>query len=181
MKYRICDLNGFENVKDFYYITENGEVFSRNTKLKLYKKTGGYLYTALVTNDGKVKYARVHRLVAQAFLLNPENKPYVNHKDLNRQNNNVDNLEWVTPKENNLWSMSKKVYQYNYNGDLVKIYDYVGETKQYGFNSGHVASCCRDEIRNHKNFVFSYKELSRNDVVQRLSKPYYLKGDNRRE
>lgn len=96
MKYRICDLNGFENVKDFYYITENGEVFSRNTKLKLYKKTGGYLYTALVTNDGKVKYARVHRLVAQAFLLNPENKPYVNHKDLNRQNNNVDNLEKIS-------------------------------------------------------------------------------------
>ncbi len=50
--------------------------------------------------NGKMKSHRVHRLIAIAYLLNPDNKFTVNHKDLNKQNNHVDNLEWMTQKEN---------------------------------------------------------------------------------
>ena len=59
----------------------------------------GYLRIGLY-KDSKPKFFNIHRLVAQAFIPNPANKPFINHLDCNRQNNCVDNLEWVTHKEN---------------------------------------------------------------------------------
>lgn len=59
----------------------------------------GYLAVALY-KDGKRYFRKMHRLVAEAFIQNPDNKPEVNHIDGNKKNNNVDNLEWVTTKEN---------------------------------------------------------------------------------
>lgn len=60
----------------------------------------GYLYVGL-SKYGKFKQEKVHRLVAMAFISNPDNKPHINHIDEDKQNNYVDNLEWVTSKENN--------------------------------------------------------------------------------
>lgn len=188
---QINKIKGYENIKDGYFVSEEGKVFSycdlhggikkESKELKLYKKTGGYLYAALVNKDNKVSYVRIHRIVASAYLENTYNKPYVNHIDENRQNNHVSNLEWVTPKENNLHSLIKKVYVYDLDGNLVKIYSYTKECEEDGFNQGHVCACARGEIRNHKKHIFSYKPLTKENVVQRLSKPYYLKKGNRRE
>lgn len=61
----------------------------------------GYIIVSLHLNL-KIKQFRVHRLVARAFIPNPENKPYVNHIDGNKQNNRVDNLEWCTAQENSI-------------------------------------------------------------------------------
>lgn len=69
--------------------------------LKPTKVTDGYLCVKLY-KDGKNKTFRVHRLVAQAFLLNPENRPQVNHIDHVVTNNCIDNLEWVTNSQNQL-------------------------------------------------------------------------------
>ena len=78
----------------------NGTRFVKGRILKQYSDKGGYLQ-AQIKVDKKWIMKRVNRLVAQTFIPNPDNLPQVNHKDCNRTNNNVDNLEFCTPKYNN--------------------------------------------------------------------------------
>ena len=84
-----------------YSICKSGRIFSHKSKRYLTNVVGrcGYLKVTL-RSQGKRKYALVHRLLAEAYLPNPENKPEVNHIDGNRANCSLRNLEWVTPSEN---------------------------------------------------------------------------------
>ncbi len=75
-------------------------------KVKRFTNAGGYLDVCL-----KAKHFRVHRLVAETFITNPENKPQVNHKDGNKKNSNVSNLEWVTPVENIRHAWENELYK----------------------------------------------------------------------
>lgn len=93
-------VKGFEE----YSITNTGDVISyKYGKKKLLKKidSGRGYYGAELWNGSSSSRKLIHRLVAEAFIPNPENKPQVNHKDGNKLNNNVSNLEWATVKENN--------------------------------------------------------------------------------
>jgi hypothetical protein len=90
-------LDGYEN----YEVSSFGQVRNKNTG-RILKPTnqGGYSYVGLSLN-GKTKSCVVHRLIALTFLEKIENKEHVNHKDKNRSNNNITNLEWCSPAENN--------------------------------------------------------------------------------
>ena len=92
------DLNGFESK---YMVTNDGRVFSTylNDFLKPFYSKGGYVRVKLNYGDRSKKFM-IHRLVAMAFINNPDNKPCVDHIDRNRSNNNAENLQWVTSKEN---------------------------------------------------------------------------------
>lgn len=91
-------IRGFPN----YLISNLGRVYSKQSDrlLKLALKKSGYVYVALSDTDKIIKNLRVHRLVAEAFIPNPDNLPCINHKDENKVNNRIDNLEWCTAKYN---------------------------------------------------------------------------------
>lgn len=107
-------IDGFE----YYYISNLGRVkstrrwsgtqfYERKKIISLHKhKTKGYIYVS-ISRDGKNYNLRVHRLVAKAFIPNPNNKPQVNHIDGNKENNNINNLEWVTNQENQIHAWRK--------------------------------------------------------------------------
>ena len=92
-----------------YDVSNYGEIRQnkKNKLLKVYISKNGYAYISLRDNNKKYVNKRVHRLVAEAFIPNPDNLPMVNHKDFNRSNNYVENLEWVNGTQNNLWSRER--------------------------------------------------------------------------
>lgn len=85
-----------------YTIENNGKVYSllRNKYLKPAKHNLGYIQYYLKEDNGQKKWYKAHRLVAMAFIDNPDNKPEVHHIDHNKENNHYTNLQWVTHKEN---------------------------------------------------------------------------------
>jgi hypothetical protein len=90
-----------------YLVSKDGNVYSLKHKrlLKQILTKAGYKRVWLWDGGlGKMKGELVHRMVATTYIPNPKNKPHINHLDYNRSNNNVENLEWCTPKENNAYS-----------------------------------------------------------------------------
>ncbi len=120
----------------------------------------GYLVVHLRKN-GESKMCKVHRLVAEAFIPNPENKPTVDHIDRNKLNNFVGNLRWadIELQENNrdLSNMKKRVLQYTLDGEFVREWESTRECGRNGFNQGAVADCCNGKRKSHKGFRFMYK------------------------
>lgn len=125
-------IEGFDGI---YSVSNYGEVRNNKTGklMKLRKNEKGYLRTNL-TKNGNQKSVRVHRLVAQAFIPNPENKPQVNHIDFDRENNCVNNLEWVTNKENTQYSVCNRIFS----GQQKKRNNKTGERNISHYNGFYV-------------------------------------------
>lgn len=94
----------WKDIKDYegkYVVSNLGNIKSLKTNKKCYLSKSKCYKRVLLYKDGKAKGYSVHRLVAQAFIPNPNNYPCVNHLDCDGSNNNANNLEWITYKENN--------------------------------------------------------------------------------
>ncbi len=143
------------------------------------KNKNGYLYVALYKN-GLLKTCTVHRIVAEAFLPNPNNLPCVNHKSEIRTENTVwvnengsidlekSNLEWCDWKYNNNYGStvmyrterakktSKPIKQLSLDGTLLKIWPSIMEAERNGFKSGIICNCCKGRHNIHKGFRWEY-------------------------
>jgi len=156
-----------------YMVSNLGRIKSLN-----YKKTGkeeflkqkttkklGYKIVTLSKNGNK-EFKRVHRLVAQAFIPNPDNLPCINHKDENPSNNRVENLEWCSYKYNNCYGdrlkksaakKSIKICQYTKTGEVINVWSSAMEIeRQLGFSHENLAKCCKGKIKSAYGFVWKY-------------------------
>lgn len=125
----------------------------------------GYVRIGL-TKDGKYKSFAVSRLVGQHFIPNPDNLPQINHKDEDKTNNHVDNLEWCSNKYNvnygnrNMLAskgISKAVAQYSLDGELIRTWDSVTKAAMsLGFDLSSIAKCCNGRTHTSYHFVWKY-------------------------
>ena len=169
---------GYDNK---YWVSDEGQVISlgndktRKTKiLKAGKDRKGYLHIMLC-KDGKKKTCYIHRLVAEAFIPNPNNLPQINHKnEEDKTDNRTEALEWCDAKYNINYGTrnqrvaekktngkdSKPVLQFDLQGNFIKEYPSLSEVKrQLGYSTGFLCDCCKGKY-NHQgyNSIWKYKE-----------------------
>lgn len=178
----------WKDIKDFeglYQISNYGRVKSVSKISKIngrvyptiimtcHPNTKKYLEVELCKNGKQHRY-RIHRLVANAFIPNQENKPQVNHKDGNKQNNRLDNLEWCTNGENQIHAFknglnhrgkygdspkAKSVKQYDKNGNFIREWDSIIRIKnECGYSDGFISSCCKGRYKTAYGYIWKYKE-----------------------
>ena len=165
---RVRRLDKYIDVK----ISNVDKVLKRGKILKPAYDKGGYLRVSLCKNGKKTNFG-VHRLVAEAFIPNPLNLPVINHKDEDKTNNYPYNLEWCTVKYNNNYGnhiknvaekQSKKVYQYDLKGNLIKEWSSASEAGRNGFEQANISKCCLSKSKTHKNFIWSYELIENFDI-----------------
>lgn len=143
--------------------------FGREIILKQTKSKYGYLTVGLYKKC-KHKVFRVNRLVAEAFIPNPENKPEVNHKDTNKENNHVSNLEWNTRSENQIHAyenklqipITKKILQYDLQGNFIKEWESQAEARRQ-LKIIHITDCCKGKRNKAGGYIWRYKKETNNE------------------
>ena len=142
-------------------------------------RTGNRYYMIALYKNGKREDLLLHRVIAQTFIPNPENKPFVNHKDENCFNNCSDNLMWCTQKENMNWGtinerMSKnskskrKVNQYDMDGNYIKTWDCMTDfykSKGLKLKTG-IIECCKGRRQSHMGYKWKYAD----EELQKLNR-----------
>lgn len=172
-------ISNFGRIKSKDRITrnKNGMCLKKGKILKIFDNGLGYKFVYLKNKDTSKKFY-IHRLVANEFVPNPSELPYVNHIDCNPSNNVYSNLEWCTPKENTQYMFKmnrqnrdeqwyekqneahelqkKPVVQMNDNYKIIRTYSSINETKLFGFNPGGVCECCNGKRKMHHGFIWRY-------------------------
>jgi len=151
------DVVGWEGL---YQVSSFGRVKSFRKKephlLSTCVGTHGYCVVLLHDGKGQRKNERVHRLVAQAFIPNPNNYPYINHKDEDKTNNHVENLEWCTAEYNSNYgtckerianSNSKPILKYDLDGNFICEYKSLAEAERIeGIDHATISISCSGRV-----------------------------------
>lgn len=167
-----------------YEAGSNGEIKSLKYKSRsimaysMAGRSGNEYPSVTLTLNNKHKRFYIHRLVSLAFLPNPENKKQVNHKDRNKLNNSVENLEWCTPKENmnhlytkikaswrigkyNISHNIKAVYQYDLYGNFIAYFPSISQALRDIPNTHKksIRDCANGIKENYKGFIFRWHPI----------------------
>ena len=158
------DIDGYEGL---YQVSNLGNVKSLNylhTGKEMILSTGfnkNYLFVILY-KDKKHKIYKVHRLVAETFIPNPNGYPCINHKDGNKLNNCVDNLEWCSYSYNNTYNdirkkAAKKLSKPIFCIELDKVFSSIQEAeRQTGINDGNICSCLKGKLKSAGGYHWKY-------------------------
>ena len=157
----MIDIIGYEGL---YAITNCGQVWSyrKNTFLKPYLARG--YFKVCLCKDKIRKQVLIHRLVAEAFILNPLNLPQINHIDENKQNNCAENLEWCNAKYNiNYGEHNKKVGKSHckkvYCVELGKVFESAKlAAMQLGLSGSNIAKCCKGKYKTTGGYHWEYAD-----------------------
>lgn len=127
----------------------------------------------ILCKDGKTKKYLIHRLVAQTFIPNPENKPYIDHINCNPSDNRVENLRWATQKENinnplsikKMFSKnnhsSKQVIQYTKTGEFLKVWNSTMDIeREMRISNVCISNCCLNKQKTAGGFIWKYKRAA---------------------
>jgi hypothetical protein len=152
------------NYVGLYEVSTLGNIRSKLKILKPFLNSRGYLYVNLC-KDGKRKTISIHRLVAQAFIININNKPQINHIDGIKTNNISTNLEWTTNAENTQHaydnqlkiSIGNLVVQYDKNNNEINRYNSIrNASKLTGIGYMSIRRCCRYERKTAGGYIWKY-------------------------
>ena len=149
-------IQGYESS---YAVSNRGRVMNlkKNKVLKPIVDGAGYVYVNL-----RQKKHRLHRLVAQAFLGNPENLPQVNHIDEDPTNNDVSNLEWCTASHNakhSIHKQTRKINQLTLDGEFVKQWESSYEIeRELGYAHNNIIACCKGKHKTNYGYRWQYAD-----------------------
>lgn len=164
-----------------------GKYMDNGVKLSPINNNQDYLYVYVKIN-GKRKKEYIHRLVAKAFIPNPQNKQFINHKDCNPQNNRFDNLEWCTPQENVDYMISlgrnkrtkewleklhksqekqkKSVIGIEISTGKMVSFSSMHEAEQHGFRASDICTCCKKKRKTAFGYTWYYAEEFENGFIK---------------
>ena len=154
----VVGFEGLYEVSDLGRVKSLGNNKTRKEKiLKQQKHRGGYLFVILY-KDGKAKHSKVHRLVAKAFIPNPNNLETVNHRDEVKTNNAASNLEWMTQGDNVIYSRARQVQMLDkQTGELLATFPSTHEAGRVtGIKQSSISECCRGKLKSAGGYKWRY-------------------------